>query len=44
MKYEIFHVTYSSDYIAQLEGPLLTHQTALAAVFSVDFVLITKLA
>jgi hypothetical protein len=33
MNYEIVHVTYSSDYIAELEGPLLTHQTALAAIF-----------
>jgi len=30
-------MTYSSDYIARLEGPLLTHQTALASVFFINW-------
>jgi hypothetical protein len=44
VKYETVHVTYTSDYIARLEGPLLTHQTALAPVYSIYFALVTKLA
>ena len=43
-KYEIVHVTHSSNYIAQLECPLLTQQTACASVLPIGFALVRKLA